>query len=786
MNFKRLIAILLTLVTVLSVLPLSTFAEGETAYGNVMPRDGKLRRPISPEQPMWIVHIDTWNWADPDKIIDLIPEDVLPYVVFNISLSVNWNSDTKSWGTVQYGYETAKSWLRTCAERQVWTLIQPASGGQCHFPDYPNQSLDGTLFEEFFKEYPNFLGFNYCEQFWGFEQEDFPITCQDRYRHFANLLKLTHDYGGYLVDSWCGNEWGQGINPMAMLKTIPEFEEAARTYTENFILCEKYTQVGYMHDQESYILGAWLSGYSGQYGIRYDETGWTGNMAYTMATGLSTQIEKLVKSGLTVVDGPELIPEDCFKETRSVVDEKGYTIRQWESYVQFKNVATDMFRKVIEGAIRIPTREEVIANTKIAIVQDIETGKDDAKYCSYPTLFQGLYQMDGDGVLKDNHNFYKKTGRYPTVPTLYGFTDELSKSFDIIINQSEIKDRWNNVDAKVDEFNQLFPEESSGTIYAGRNKNTWVVYNPLKNRKDAEGSLELMYNTADSMDLTLSKYTTGIINEYADSIDIYLNNFDNDSIVITSDDIITIKGCTEEPKLTYEDRTVDGMAPKITTDYSNGTFTAKVSHNGPIDIHIEVKGSKTGKPTDYNEAKLTPPERPAVYLGDRQYEAELGELKNVEHNTTNGCNSGVLNYVGQGYVVYGKAKDAALRDTVNTLESGKYNLSIRYALANSDVSKMALYVNGKKVGKLDLTKTGSTSDWALCTKEVSLKAGANTVELRSTGELEDTLYLDCMILGGERLGNASLGINPLYIVIAAVVVVVVIVVVLLGKKKKKN
>lgn len=786
MTVKKLLALLIVLVTVLAAIPLNVIAEGDNTYGNVMPRDGKLRRPISPEQPMWIVHIDTWNNADPDKIIDLIPEDLLPYVVFNISLSINYNHDTHSWGTVQYGYECAKSWLRTCAERQVWTLIQPASGGQCHFPDYPDQSLDGTIFEEFFKEYPNFLGFNYCEQFWGFEQEDFPITCPDRYRHFANLLKLTHDYGGYLVDSWCGNEWGQGINPLAMIKTVPEFEEAARTYTENFILCEKYTQVGYMHDQESYIQGAWLSGYSGQYGIRYDETGWTGEMSYTMATGLSTQLEKLVKSGLTVIDGPELIPEDCFKEANPVTDDKGYTIRQWESYVQFKNVATDMFRKVIEGAVRIPTREEVIENAKIVIIQDIETGKDDAKFCTYPTLFQGLYQMDGDGVLKDNHNFYKKTGRYPTVPTIYGFTDETSKKFDIVINQSEIKERWATVDDKVAEFNSLFPEESSGTIYAGRNKNTWVVYNPLKNRKNAEGNLKLIYNTADSMDLTLSKYTTGIINEYADSMDIYLNNFDNDSIIITSDDVITINGCSEEPSFTYEDRTVEGMKPEIKTEYANGSFTMTVSHNGPLDIHIDVKGSATGKPTDYNVAKLTPPERPGVYYGDRQYEAELYELKNVERNVTNGCNSGVNSYVGQGYVIYGKAKDAAARDTVNTLESGKYNLSVRYALANADVSKIALYVNGKKVTKLSLTKTGSTSDWALCTNEVSLKEGANVVELRSTGELEDTLYLDCMILSGERLGDASMGVSPLVIVIAALIAVIAIVAVAASKKEKKS
>ena len=34
----------------------------------------ELRRPISPSQPAWIIHIDVWNNADPQKIIDLVPE----------------------------------------------------------------------------------------------------------------------------------------------------------------------------------------------------------------------------------------------------------------------------------------------------------------------------------------------------------------------------------------------------------------------------------------------------------------------------------------------------------------------------------------------------------------------------------------------------------------------------------------------------------------------------------------------------------------------------------------
>lgn len=69
---------------------------------------GSFRRPVSPEQPMYIIHIDSWNHADPAKIIDLVPKDILPYAVFNISLSINWSKDEHRWLMVQNGEETAR------------------------------------------------------------------------------------------------------------------------------------------------------------------------------------------------------------------------------------------------------------------------------------------------------------------------------------------------------------------------------------------------------------------------------------------------------------------------------------------------------------------------------------------------------------------------------------------------------------------------------------------------------------------------------------------------------
>lgn len=444
---------------------------------------GTMRRPCSPDNPMLIVHIDTWNYADPAKIIALIPEDIKPYVVFNISMSINWSNDSHSWLMVQDGYECAKSWLRICADERVWCMVQPASGGQCHLPDYdssgnivnfPNKSkfvqkadddYENTIYAEFFRDYPNFIGFNYSEQFWGFESNDFPVTPVQRYEHFAKLLKLCNKYGGYLNINWCANQWSAPLNPVAMLKRCPEWRTSCENYSQNLQLEEKYTQASYIEDVESEVLGAYLSGYCGNFGVRYDETGWTDSTwsgtgvstkdQYRQITGLPIHLERMAFNGATVIDGPELVWADDFKETwGGVKDSDGYTCRNWEMHDQYVNATLDFFRKVIDGTIRIPTRQEVIDRTKVVIIQDVSSGDDNSKYSTYPTLFEGLYRMPNDGNLKDNHNLYKSTGRYPTIPTVYTLRDSVAKSFQVQIKQSQIASRWATISAKQDEFNK--------------------------------------------------------------------------------------------------------------------------------------------------------------------------------------------------------------------------------------------------------------------------------------------------------------------------------------------
>lgn len=789
-TLKRFAALLMSAVMILT-LAAPIYAAGEVPKNEVFfaTAEHPFRREVSPEKPMWIVHIDTWVNADPEKIIEAIPEDIRPYVVFNISMSISWNEELQRFNQTESGYETAKSWLRACAENGVWTMIQPASGGPSHFPDYDPAEIDyeDTLYAEFFRDYPNFLGYNYCEQFWGFDNyvQGFPITAEERYIHFAGLLELCNKYGGYLVDSWCGNQWSPPINPLAMIKRIPEFEEAARKYSDNFILLEKYTQTSYLSDMESLVLGTYLSGYCGNFGIRYDDSGWTdesgeGTGGYVLATGLTVNFERMILNGMTVIDGPELTWVDDILETNPEIDNKGYSIRKWEGTSQFVNVMEDMFRKVVDGDIRIPSREEVIARTKLIIVNDVETGNEDNKYSIPETLTEGLYRMDGDGNLKDNHSFYKSTGRYPTIPTTAGFADPKYEAlFENVIYKSEYKELWPTIEDKVADFDEMFEEQYTGDVYAGRYENTWITYNPYKRNQTATATIPLKYNTAESISLSYPRYSMGIIREYSDHIDIYLNNYDEDSPIMLKTDEIRVSGVSSEPKYEVTDRGIGNMAPAVSTVWANGEFTMIVQHNGPLDITINCTGNATGKLTDYTDAVLSEPDAPPVYFGTLQHEAELFDTLDVDQLLRNAVSGNVRDFYGQGYLILGMTAGARARDNVKIAQAGTYTMNLRYRAGGGNV---AVYVNGKKTN-VELENTGG--EWATAPLSVKLKKGNNTVEIRLNEDLTSKVYIDCFTLDLESVGGS---ISPVTIAIIAAAVVIVLAIaaaVLVLKKSKK-
>ena len=112
-------------------------------------------------------------------------------------------------------------------------MIQPSSGGFSHFPDYPADNGPRHHYMASFPQLSQFIGINYAEQFWGFDDK-WSLSWTDRVAHWVNLMRLTHKYGGYLDVSFCGGFWGQDSIPLAMMKRNPKFARYLQSLSRKF------------------------------------------------------------------------------------------------------------------------------------------------------------------------------------------------------------------------------------------------------------------------------------------------------------------------------------------------------------------------------------------------------------------------------------------------------------------------------------------------------------------------------------------------------------------------
>ena len=690
--------------------------------------DAPLRRPINVNQPAWFVHIDNWNDADPQKIIDLIPEDIKPYVIFNISMSISHNEETGEFNRVPNGYSTARSWLRTCAENNVWAMVQCASGGFSHFSE-----TDLRFYEELYRDYPNFVGWNYAEQFWGFDDK-FSCSFDERLSHFADLMKLARKYGGYTCISFCGNIWSLPLSPLAMMKRNAAFAEQAAAAPQNLIICDKYTMSSMFYEYERMNFGSFIAGYTTNYGIRFDQCGWNAELEsekdnMPAAAGIAPVLNNWLLTGGTINDGPELIWQQDFRTEGTKALSDGYSTRSFSRFPQFDNVSIDLYRKILDGTVRIPTREEVIARHKIVLVNDINTGDNETVYGSPLTLYDGLYNMNDAEHHHDQKNWFKKTGRYPTIPVVPTLVDGLANSIKTQVLRSEYNSRWSTIAKKQAEFNALFPEEYTGDAFAGRVENRWLIYNPHKSGKTAKAVIPLQYNTCKDITLTMSQYTACLMNEKSEAISLYLNNYRTDVTALKNDTIV-ITGASSQPTYTWRDRSNHSASNIVKETWADGVFTIIIAHNGPLDLDIACAGAATERKTPVADRVLTVPEKPALYDGPLTHECEDFDFKNTSgYKMAPYALSLLKGFHALGYHEFGTKSNAFIRDTFNVSKAGTYDVTIRYSAPNGRPT-LRLYV-GSTYKYISLPKTANGEWQEYTVRNMTFAEGKNQMLIRA-------------------------------------------------------
>lgn len=708
------------------------------------------RRPIDSRHPLWLVHIDVWNKADPQKIIDLVPDEIKPYVCMNLSMSCQYDKDKMVYKMPQDAVQTYKSWASVCQHNNMWFMLQPASGGMGHLLD-----SDLITYEYFFKRYPNFLGWNFAEQFWGFNEADNPASAKDEERIalFAKLVELSHNYGGMLTISFCGNIWSHHLSPNGVMKRNANLLEACRKYPEAILWLYKYTTSSCWYNNESVTISPFISGLANNYGVRYDNCGWNGALdeilgknhgkKYPIAAGIAPVMEQTCVNGGAVWDGPELIwTEDFNNLANTTVD--GYQHRNWGYFTGFPNVWIDMWKKIIDGSLYIPTREEVVGKTKIVVVNNVKSGNDEDKYVSWGTLYDNLYKQTdpfnrGNGQWMDNLCYFKKTGRYATIPVCIELYDDLAKSIPVQVLKSKRTSIWANESAKKTAFDEQYPEISTGDLFVSRFRNQIITYTPysyFNPKTTASADIPLQYNTCEKLQLTWGKLSSGAIREYADHIDFYLNNFRNDTVKNVLDKIV-ITGAKAKPAYTATKRVNAKLSDSEEWDETTGTYTLNIEHNGPIDICVKCEGNATGRATDYLPATALTEDMPKVpedYFGPVTIEAEDMDSKAVTCVLDPyGQRGTIFGHSGNGFIETSTSKTGALRHTINMKKGGEYNLIIKYNSYNK-AGTLDVELNGI-TQKAEILKT-EKNKWQKVSLPVTLKEGKNTLYLKNTAGIK--------------------------------------------------
>lgn len=711
------------------------------------------RRPIDSQHPLWLIHVDVWNKADPQKIINLIPESIRPYVCMNLSLSCQYDTEKNVYKMPQNAVRTYKSWGTVCQANGMWFTCQPASGGHTHIQDD-----DLETFEYFYKHFPNFLGWNYAEQFWGFDEpNDRSSSSQtSRIALFAKLVPMAHKYGGFLTVSFCGNIWSHLLNPVGMMKRNANLLQACRQYPEAILWLYKYTTSSCFYNNESVVFSPFISGLAKSYGVRYDNCGWNGALTdllgedhgkkYPVAAGIGTVMEQTCVNGGSVWDGPELIwTEDFQNLNNSTVN--GYTQRNWGVFPGFKNAWLDMFQAIIEGKLYIPTREEVVKKTKIAVINNVSSGSDEDKYAAWGDLYDGLYKQTdpfnkGNGQWMNNYCYFKKTGRYAAIPVCIELYDALAKSIPVQVQKSARSSKWSSQTTKVNEFNRQYPEISTGDLYVSRFRNQLITYTPytyLNKKTTATATIPLLYNTCDNLVLTWGKLSSGAVREYADHIDFYLNNYRSDTTTIVLDKIV-VNGATSEPQFTTKKRAQAQATITHEWDETNGQFTLNVRHNGPVDVSIFCSGSAVGRDTDIlPSSALDLPKQPDDYYGEIIIEAEDMNYKNIKSCVTDpyGWYPSVKGHAGNGFMDMGSNTQGALTHTLEIKHPGTYNVAIRYTNTNK-IGNIAATINGsRKTARVEKT---ATNEWRKAIVTGELKEGRNTFTFSNISGV--AMYID--------------------------------------------
>ena len=462
---------------------------------------GTIRHHVGTDSPLYL---ENYYWSDdapsknglnantnyddenridsPVKLYEAVPDSLKENTVILLiaERSLNNTDAIREW---------IKRNVELCNENQVPCAVQIANG-----ETNVNNTIPLSFWNELARDNEYLYGFNAAEMYNRF--------AGDNREYVMDVIRVGIPYGVTMM--WTDtNIFGKNGVIYDWLTQDDQLANLMRDNKEYISLMTKESYGGQAANTDALFMGMWLTEYCSNWGIASDWWHWQldGNGALFDGSGGDAW-----KQCLTW-------PENMYTQDVVMAASQGATCfkseAQWYSNAT-KGMRTPTYQysmipfleKLVNGEVKIPTREEVLARTKAIVV-----GAENWNNFNYDTAYS---------------NLYPKTGQYGIVPFVpSSCPEEELDRYELVVRENYGKDGLKKL------LDTVYPvQKSEGSAYMETFGDTWYWMNSSED-KDVKQYTEFTtaINGSDRVRIEGEPHVFGIIKESPDALNVYLSNY---------------------------------------------------------------------------------------------------------------------------------------------------------------------------------------------------------------------------------------------------------------------
>lgn len=516
-----------------------------------------LRRKIDSANPLHLVTF--YGGESLTSLWAAIPDNQKPFTVI---LLIPGNVLSRE-GSLDWLIEQSA----VCRESAIPFAVQFVSG-----ETFTEWAMPLAYIEENFCTNPYFMGLNCAELYnareWRGEADG------DMSQYIADAIALMAKHGAYFI--WTDtNYFGEDGNILDWIESNNALYSAMKLNSRNVCMMNKESYGD--ADTYSVMLGLWLAGLIGNWGVSSDWWHWLIS-GYTSLFGAYDDVcegewERICN-----------YPEAMYVESMVFVMSQGGTC--FKSEAQYFSVAKNgkrvagfeyatipFLNKILDGTFAIPTREQVIRETRAAVVG----------MGNYPTFNYDFTQS----------NIYPDTGRYGIIPLL---PTNLRPAERALFTKNGVRLIEKNESERY--YKKLFIETDDNTYAVNTAGQIYWINNCENTDTLKTANVPTMINGAQSITISAGAHTYALVKEETARLTIHLGNYRTDKApMVTSmknaDGSATGEAIEKWMTLDasgsplLDDDTLRTTTVVINTDTAPALVSATGSRNRPFE-HTEV------------------------------------------------------------------------------------------------------------------------------------------------------------------------------------------------------